>query len=145
MRHEMNEHQELQPDPLVADALRWAEGEVPMDEVDWAAMRSNIRNRAALPLARRRALEAASPRWARPLVPIAAAASIAVLLWTGALQFGGAAAVDVPAVTVTAAYPAQPASIREALLSDVSDQEFRLLMAERNDSDELLLIAAGQR
>lgn len=142
MKDEMNEHQELERDPQIAAALRLVEGEVPADEVDWAGLRSNIRNRAALPLARRRALEAASPRWTRPLVPIAAAASIAVLLWTGALQFGGAAPVNVAPVTVTAA---STASIREALLSDVSDQEFRLLMAERNDSDELLLIAAGQR
>ena len=141
MKHEMNE-QELEPDPVIGAALRWAEGEVPMDDVDWGAMRTNIRSRAALPLARRRALEAASPRWVRPLLPIAAAASIAAILWTGALDFGGASAVDVAPVTVTAA---NQASIREALLSDVSEQEFRLLMAERNDADELLLIAASQR
>ena len=53
----------------------------------------------------------------------------------------GVEPIDVAPVTVGA----NPASIREALLSDVSDQEFRLLMAERNDADELLLIAAGQR
>jgi hypothetical protein len=141
MKHEMNE-EELRPDPLVGAALRWAEGEVPMDDVEWSAMRSNIRGRAALPLARRRAIQVASPRWARRLVPIAAAASIAALLWTGGLDFGTTASTDLPAVTVR---DASPASIREALLSDVSDQEFRLLMAERNDADELLLIAAGQR
>ena len=140
MKLEMND-QELQPDPLVGAALRWAEGEVPLDDVDWAAMRSNIRSRSSLPLARRRAIQVASPRWVRPLLPIAAAASIAVLLWTGGLDFGGSAPIDVAPVTVGA----NPASIREALLSDVSDQEFRLLMAERNDADELLLIAAGQR
>ena len=140
MKHEMND-QELQPDPLVGAALRWAEGEVPLDDVDWAAMRSNIRSRRSLPLARRRAIQVASPRWVRPLLPIAAAASIAVLLWTGGHDFGGSAPIDVAPVTVGA----NPASIREALLSDVSDQEFRLLMAERNDADELLLIAAGQR
>ena len=140
MKHEMND-QELQPDPLVGAALRWAEGEVPLDDVDWAAMRSHIRSRSSLPLARRRAIQVASPRWVRPLLPIAAAASIAVLLWTGGLDFGGSAPIDVAPVTVGA----NPASIREALLSDVSDQEFRLLMAERNDADELLLIAAGQR
>ena len=32
MKHEMND-QELQPDPLVGAALRWAEGEVPLDDV----------------------------------------------------------------------------------------------------------------
>jgi hypothetical protein len=141
MKHEMND-QELKPDPLVAAALRWADGEVPMDDVDWAAMRTNIRHRASLPLARRRALEAASPRWVRPLLPIAAAASIAALLWTGGLDFGASTILDMAPVTVGAAYPS---TIQEALLSDVSDQEFRLLMAGRNDADELLLIAAGQR
>ena len=101
MKHEMND-QELRPDPLVGAALRWAEGEVPLDDVDWAAMRSNIRSRSSLPLARRRAIQVASPRWVRPLLPIAAAASIAVLLWTGGLDFGGSAPIDVAPVTVGA-------------------------------------------
>ena len=33
MKHEMND-QDLRPDPLMGAAMRWAEGEVPMDEVD---------------------------------------------------------------------------------------------------------------
>lgn len=141
MKHEMNE-QELEPDPVMGEALRLAVGDVPLEEVDWSAMRTNIRGRAALPLARRRALEAASPRWVRPLLPIAAAASIALVLWTGAFNLPGGPAINVAPVTVSAG---QQASIREVLLSDVSEQEFRVLMAERNDADELLLIAASQR
>ena len=133
--------QELQPDPLIGAAIRWAEGEVPMDDVDWAAMRTNIRSRAALPLARRRAIEAASPRWMKPLIPLAVAAGIATVLWVGGPIGEGPATTQVAPVTVGAS--PQP-SIQEALLSDVSDQEFRLLMADRNDADELLMIAASQ-
>jgi hypothetical protein len=139
MKHEMNE-QELEPDPLVGAALRWTDGEVPLDDVDWAAMRTNIRNRAALPLARRRALRAASPRWVRPLIPIAVAASIAVLLWTGDFGAGDPTVANIAPVTVGATL--QP-TIQEALLADVSEQEFRLLVAD-NDSDALLLIAASR-
>lgn len=139
MKRDMTD-QELQPDPLVGAALRWAEGEVPLDDVDWSAMRTNIRNRAALPLARRRAIHLASPRWVRPLLPLAAAASIAALAWTGAIGGDGPGAASMAPVTVGAA---PQASIQEALLSDMSDQEFRLLMAGRNDADELLMIAAS--
>lgn len=141
MRHEMND-QELQPDPQIGAALRWLEGEVPVENVDWAVMRTNIRNRAALPLARRRAVRVASPRWLRPLIPLAAAASVAVLLWTGGLDFDRPGTATVAPITVGANYAT---SIQEALLSDVSDQEFRLLMADGNDADDLLMIAASQR
>lgn len=141
MKHEMND-QDLTPDPLVGAAMRWAEGEVPVEEVDWAAMRTNIRSRAALPLARRRALHAASPRWLRPLLPLAAAAGIAVVLWTGGLGFDDTAPTEV--APVSAGITVQP-SIQDALLSDLSDQEFRLLVADRNDADELLMIAVTER
>lgn len=133
----MNHHEELKPDPLIGAALRWVEGEVPLEEVDWAAMRSNIRDRASLPLARRRALQVASPRWIKPLIPLAAAAGLATVFWLGI----GRKDSSLPASTPVAV--ATPVSIQEALLSDVSDQEFRLLVADR-DADELLMIAASQ-
>lgn len=141
MEHEMN-GPDPERDPVVAAALRWAEGEVPMDDVDWAAMRTNIRARAEMPLARRRALHAASPRWLRPLVPIAVAAGLGAVMWIGALGGGKPGAPSLAPVSVTSA---ASASIQEVLLSDLSDQEFRLIMADRNDADELLLIAANQR
>ncbi|HEX6927229.1 MAG TPA: hypothetical protein VF167_17525 [Longimicrobiaceae bacterium] len=134
----MNHHEELKPDPLIGAALRWVEGEVPLEEVDWAEMRSNIRQRASLPLARRRALQVASPRWVKPLIPLAAAAGLATVFWLGI----GREDSSLPASTPVAV--ATPVSIQEALLSDVSDQEFRLLVADR-DADELLMIAASQR
>ena len=138
----MNQHEELRPDPLIGAALRWAEGEVPVDEVDWDAMRSNIRHRAQLPLARRRALEAASPRWLKALLPVAAAAGLASIVWIGG--FGGQESAT-PGAAPMSIGPASSASIQEALLSDISDQEFRVLVADRNDPDELLMIAASER
>jgi hypothetical protein len=139
MKDEMN-HQEMRPDPLLGAALRWAEGEVPVDEVDWSAMRTTIRSRAALPLARRRA--SAKPRWVRPVIPIAAAASIAVLLWAGGIGRDGPTGA---AVSVAAPGATYQLSIQEALLADMSEQEFRLLVSDRNDPDDLLMIAASER
>lgn len=135
MKDEMNDP-ELRPDPMVGAALRWAEGEVPLEEVDWGAMRSTIRSRAALPLARRR--ESARPRWSRRLIPLAAAASMAALLWAGGVGRDG------PASPAVAAGSAHQISIQEALLADMSEQEFRLLVADRNDPDDLLMIAASE-
>jgi hypothetical protein len=138
MRNDMKQD-ELRPDPLIGAALRWAEGEVPLDEVDWSAMRTTIRNRAAMPLARRRSARRGVPRWVRPLIPIAAAASVAVVVWTGGIGRGG------PAGTVVqqTAAASSPISIQEALLTDLSEQEFRVLVSARTDADELLMIAAS--
>lgn len=69
-------------DPMLADALRAAEGEVPFDAVEWTALSARIRTGAALPLARRRRDARAARtrrlavRWA---VPLAAAATVAGL------------------------------------------------------------------
>ena len=136
MKDEMNQ-EELRPDPLLGAALRWSEGEVPLEEVDWNAMRSAIRERAAMPLARRRKVQRGAPRWLRPLIPVAAAASIAVLVWTGGIGREGPAGVAVPQAATE-----YPISIEEALLADLSEQEFRLVVAGRSDPDELLMIAA---
>ena len=142
MEHEMN-GPDPERDPLIAAAIRWADGEVPMDDVDWAAMRTNIRNRAEMPLARRRAHHATAPRWLRPLVPLAVAAGLGGVMWIGSLSGGDPIAPSLTPVSVGAS--AGGPSIQEVLLSDLSDQEFRLIVADRNDADELLLIAASQR
>lgn len=141
MKHEMNER-ELERDPVLAAALRWAEGEVPMDDVDWTALRSNIRERAELPLARRRALQTVSRRWLRPVVPLAVAAGLAGVMWLGV--YNADAPTD-PSLAPMQVSEAAATTFQEVLLSDVSDQEFRLLMAEHYDSDDLLLIAASVR
>lgn len=142
MEHEMN-GPDPERDPIIAAALRWVEGDVPTDDVDWSAMRTNIRNRAELPLARRRALHTASSRWLRPLVPLAVAAGVGAVMWIGALRGADPVAPSLAPVSVGTAIGAP--TLQEVLLSDLSDQEFRLIVADRNDTDELLLIAAGQR
>lgn len=141
MKHEMNE-QELERDPLLAAALRWADGEVPLDEVDWNSLRSSIRERAELPLARRRALQTVSRRWLRPLVPLTVAAGLAGVMWFGVYEAGAPAD---PSLAPTQVSENTAATFQEVLLSDVSDQEFRSLMAEHFDADDLLLIAASVR
>ena len=136
MRNEMKQD-ELRPDPIIGAALRWAEGEVPLDDVDWSAMLTTIRNRAAMPLARRRSARRRVPRWVRPLIPIAAAASVAMVVWTGGIGRAG----PTPAAQQAAAVASQ-ITIQEALLTDLSEQEFRVLVSARTDPDELLMIAA---
>jgi hypothetical protein len=74
--------------------------------------------------------------------PIAAAASIAVLLWAGGIGRDGPTGA---AVSVAAPGATYQLSIQEALLADMSEQEFRLLVSDRNDPDDLLMIAASER
>lgn len=140
MKDEMNQ-QDIRRDPLVGAALRWADGEVPLDEVDWAAMRTTIRNRASLPLARRRA-RSVRPKWLTPLIPLAAAAGIAMVIWTG---IPGSDAPGVNGTAVAASGAAYQLSMQEALLADMSEQEFRMFVAERSDPDALLMIAASEQ
>jgi hypothetical protein len=81
------------------------------------------------------------PRWMRPLIPIAAAASVAVVVWTGGLGRQGPSAAVLQQAT-----PAATAqlSIQEALSADLSEQEFRTIVAGHTDPDELLIIAASE-
>jgi len=140
-------HDAPAPDPELARALRSLGEEPPLERVDWEALRAPIHARAELPLARlRRAGEGApaTPRkasparvWLRPLVPLAAAAGIgavALLGWPGAEE------------------PAPPAATameeridpEEVFRADLSEQEFRLLVSESGEAEELLLIAVGE-
>ena len=64
-----------------------------------------------------------------------------MLMWTGGLDLGGPSAMDIAPVTVSTG-----PSIQDAILSDLTDQEFsRLLVSDRNDPDDLLMIAATER
>jgi hypothetical protein len=131
--HEMD--QDPRRDPLLAAALRAAHAEPPASDVDWDALRSSIRARAELPLARRRREAAARPRfrWARPLVPAAVAAGIALALIgrPGADGAGNGELLDLLAV-------------EQLLNADVSEREFRLLVAGYDEAEELLRIAVGE-
>ena len=129
--------QEIKPDPAIAAALRWIDGEPPMAEVDWTALRSAVRSSAELPLARRRARSTRVRRWTGALIPLAAAASVALTLWigSGALDGSGTIAEGEPTV------PARAMSAEEVFRSDLSEQEFRLLVSGNAHPDALLMIA----
>ena len=133
MRNDEMNDLEIRPDPLLAAALRSAEGEPPLDAVDWDALRTTVRERAELPLARRRR-PARTPRWLAPLVPLAAAASVAMALWVGGLTSDRAA----PAAARAAS---GGVTTEEVLRADVSEQEFRLLVSGRSNPDVLLALA----
>ena len=131
-----HQDQDLHPDAELAAALRMIEREPPLDQVDWESLRTNITSRAELPLARRRARSARLARWTRPLVPFAAAASIALTVWVAGPardfveQVSGGPDLVIPAV-----------SAEDVFQADLSDREFQLIVSGRADSDALLLLA----
>jgi hypothetical protein len=136
----MQQENEIRRDPEIAAALRMIEGEPPLADVDWEALRSAIVARAELPLAQRRTRSARLARWTRPLIPLAAAASIAMAMWANGLRApepvtapiaDGNAEIVAPAVT----------TVEDAFQADVTEQEFRLLVSGRANADALLMVA----
>ena len=137
------------PDPQLRAALRDAEAEPPLQDVDWSGLRSSISAAAALPLARRRhallggrtgaAVRPARPatRWLRSLAPLAAAASIAVAVWAGS---GRPGLTPAPAPVAEAS-----ASVEDVFRPDLSEQEYRQVISGRDNADALLLIAIDER
>jgi hypothetical protein len=122
-------------------ALRSVEAEPPVGQVDWDALRTSIVSRAELPMARRRARSARLPRWGRPLVPFAVAASIVLALWFHGFSpqpdLGTPIADGAPAFTVPFL------SAEDLFHADLTDQEFQHLVSGRAHSDALLLVAVG--
>ena len=129
------------PDPQLAAALRSLEAEPPLESLDWERLRGTLRERAELPLARRRGRAAAGrvgdagrprSRALRPLLPLAAAASIALAVWLGT---GSGSPEGAPPAPLTA---------EEVFGPDLSEQEFRLLVSGGGDPEALLLIALDE-
>jgi hypothetical protein len=137
MSRELN-GEELERDPYLAACLRAAEGDAPMDEVDWDALRGSIQSRAELPLARLRN-RPHHARWRGPLVSLAAAAALAAVALVGGLRHDAA---PTPVQTGTVAMT-PGVSIEEAMRADLSDQEFGLVASGRTNADALLQIAAA--
>ena len=133
----MKQENEMLRDPEIAAALRLVEAEPPLHEVDWEALRSTIVARAELPLAQRRARSARLARWTRPLVPLAAAASIALAVWVNGL---GAPESPIAEVTPEAAAPAA-GSLEDVFQADVSEQEFRHMVSGRANAGDYLMVA----
>jgi hypothetical protein len=135
----MQEENEMQRDPEIAAALRMIELDPPVAEVDWEALRSSIVARAELPLAQRRTRSARLGRWTRPLVPLAAAASIALAAWVnGAI---GPAPGSAPLVADNGDFVAPAVTPEDAFRAEVTEQEFRLIVSGRADTDALLQLA----
>ena len=130
----MHQENEIHRDPEIAAALRMVERDPPLDEIEWDALRSSIVARAELPLARRRTRSARLSRWTRPLVPLAAAASIALAAWIG----GAVGPVPSSAPVAEVAPAVTPEDVFQA---DVTEQEFRLLVSGRANTDALLELA----
>ena len=136
--NEMNDGP-LSPDPRLGATLRWVQGDAPLDEVDWDALRGAIRARAELPVARLRARRQRA-RWIRPLIPLAVAAGIGGVALLGSHLNDPAS----PAGVRTAAV-APSVSAEEVLTSNLPDDEFRLLVTNRSDPDDLLRMAIDER
>lgn len=125
------------PDPQLQAALRSLEGEPPVEQVDWEALRRRITERAELPLARRRRTNRQAHRWLRPFLPAAAAAGLVL-----AVFFSMRGPGETPALPAgDEPRPESVVTVEEALRADLSDQEFVLLVSGLEDSDELLRLA----
>jgi hypothetical protein len=126
-------------DPVLAAVLADLRADVPAD-VDLDELRRSIVARAELVMARKRA------RWRgflpRPLVPIAAAASIALALWAGPGIVGGFTSNEQQ--LEFAAEIDQEQILIDALGSDISEQEFRLLVTGRANPEALLAFVIGE-
>lgn len=131
--------EELDRDPYLAACLSAAEGEVPVDQVDWAALREAVRSRAELPLERIRIRSRRRHRWTAPLVSLAAAACVAAVALVGGLHRGPTAGPAEAGPVATA----PSVTIEEAMRSDLSDQEFGIVASGRGNTVALLQIAAG--
>ena len=128
------ESRPLAPDPELGAALRSLEGEPPLESVDWEKLRRSISTRAELPLAqRRRGPAKRGPLGWRRMIPLAAAASIALAVWMGGSGDPSQTRGE------------ERLSAEEVFHPDVSEQEFRLLVSGRSDPEELLLIALDEQ
>lgn len=147
-RNHRDELDRLEPDPTIGEALRSLHPRPPVDEVDWSALRGRIAARAAVELEKRRPaglrrspslfdrVRANLRLWTAPLVPVAVAAGIAVVVWTRGDAPDAAELDDVTA--------APTVSVEEVLSADVTEQEFRLIVSGRANPDALLLLALDE-
>lgn len=100
------------------------------------ALRASIRARAALPLAARATRPGwmdVAARWARPALPLTAAAGVLLAVLVGALP-------DRPASTSELAIAELP-YLEDALAGDITDAEYQLLSGTGTGADALLQFA----
>ena len=137
MSMELN-REELDRDPYLASCLNAALGEVPMDEVDWTALRGKLHDRAELPLKRLRA-RSHPRRWRGPFISLAAAAGVAAVALLGA-PYGGPSPTAAPSAQISIA---PGLTVEDAMRADLSDQEFGIIASGRENTQVLLQIAAN--
>lgn len=120
----------LELEPAEQEALDALLREPQLTSAEWAALHAQVMSAAAPALAARGAPAAAHPRrfprawrWLAPMLPLAAAAALLLVLRP---------APDAVMPTV------EPEA---ALLADVSEQDFRLLVSGHADAASLLLLA----
>jgi hypothetical protein len=136
----------LERDPAIAALLGEAADEPPFDADALERVRRGVGTAAAAELARRRAVGGTegprvaarqSRRWQLLLGSGTLAAALALLFVVGTLTRGGGADGG---WTVGADAP----TVDDILDADVSDAQFRALLAGAAFADELLRIAAGE-
>jgi hypothetical protein len=122
----------IERDPELGAALREATGDEAQN-VNWSRLRSAISVGATTELARRR-----QRRWARTFVmPATIAAGFALFVLVA----------RAPAPSLAPSFQrgaADQISIEELLDADVSDGQFRALLAGAGEVNDLLAIAAGE-
>lgn len=131
----MNEHMH---DPSPDPELRRALGSLstpPVEAVDWARMQHSIRERVELPLARRRRVRGTVARWVRPILPLTAAAGLALLIVVGVVAPGD----EGPNVAAASPQGFHPV-VEEVLGITLSEAEYDLLFGDV--SADLLVVAA---
>lgn len=127
-------------DPLLETGFAALRDDVPAD-VEWDRLRRSIRDQARPVLAQRRKQRFVSPL--RPLVTLAAAASIAgaLVVAPGLFErFSGSA----PIVAEAPAPLDAEQLLVEALGSDLTDDEFRLVVSGRAYPEALLAFAISE-
>jgi hypothetical protein len=122
----------IERDQELAAALRDAAGDE-STHVDWSRLRSSINAGATAELARRRR----SQRARRFVIPATIAAGLALFVIV-------ARAPEQPLAPSLQSNIAGQLSIEELLDADVSDGQFRALLAGAGEADDLLAIAAEE-
>ena len=135
-----HDRRERSADPLLEEGFAALDDDMPAD-VEWERLRRSIRDQAAPVFANRRKQRYMSQL--RPLMTLAAAASIAgaLLVAPGLFERFPDSAPVVAEAPVTR--DAEQVLV-EALDSDLTDDEFRLVVSGRAYPEELLAFAIGE-
>jgi hypothetical protein len=123
------------PDPELRQALASLEAP-PLAEVDWARLHGSIHDRATMTLARRRRDRRSTPAWVRPLVPMAAAAGLALVVSTQLFWPAGPPHDGTPGEVPAEFHPV----VEQVLGASISETELDLLFGQV--SAEMLVVAA---